>query len=170
MYTRHTVIDTQLGEVTLIASAAAIAGLYFPHHWYKPAEETFGERVPAQDDLLLLEAANQVSAYLAGNRTAFDLPIATAGDEFQEKVWALLARIPFGQTTTYGTLAEDLGDKSLARSVGQAVGRNPLCVIIPCHRVVGSEGALTGYAGGLARKKFLLGVEEPAPVAAGRLF
>ena len=89
------------------------------------------------------------------------MPLVTRGDDFSERVWKLLREIPYGQTTTYGALAERLGDKSLAQRVGDAVGHNPLCVFIPCHRVVGANGALTGYAGGLKRKQFLLELEEP---------
>jgi len=166
MSTRHSVVDTQLGQVTLVAAGDAITGLYFPHHWYRPAD--LGARV--EPDPLLSAAADQLIAYLAGERQGFDLPLATAGNAFQEQVWALLHQIPYGTTTTYGTLARELGDKSLAQAVGKAVGHNPISVIVPCHRVVGSTGALTGYAGGLARKQFLLALEEPAPVAAGRLF
>ena len=166
MNLRHNVVDTPLGQVTLVATGDAITGLYFRHHWYRPAD--LGARV--EQDPLLAEAAGQVAAYLTGERQGFDLPLATAGNAFQERVWALLTQIPYGATTTYGALAEQLGDKSLAQAVGRAVGHNPISVIVPCHRVVGSTGALTGYAGGLARKQFLLALEEPSPVAAGRLF
>ena len=170
MITRHALVDTQLGEVTLVASGGAITGLYFPHHWSKPAEDTFGQRVSLDDDSLLSDAAQQLVSYLNGTRTTFDLRLEAAGDTFQQQVWALLQDVPFGETTTYGALAQKLGDRSLAQSVGQAVGRNPLCVFIPCHRVLGSDGSLTGYAGGLRRKRFLLALEAPAPVKAGRLF
>jgi methylated-DNA-[protein]-cysteine S-methyltransferase len=122
------------------------------------------------NDALLRLAAAQLHQYLAGERTSFDLPTATSGDPFQERVWRLLRDIPRGETVTYGELAVQLGDKSLAQSVGQAVGRNPLSVIVPCHRVVGADGRLTGYAGGLKRKQFLLDLEEPALAKAGRLF
>jgi methylated-DNA-[protein]-cysteine S-methyltransferase len=126
--------------------------------------------VEAGSDPLFTEAAAQLDGYLAGRRTAFDIPTALAGDEFQQRVWALLTDIPYGATTTYGTLATRLGDSALAQEVGQAVGRNPLPVIVPCHRVVGKDGKLTGYAGGIARKRFLLELEEPALARAGRLF
>jgi len=170
MDTRHAVIDTVLGEVTLVASGRSIVGLYFRHHWYRPAEATFGRRVPITSDELLGDAASQLQDYLDADRVAFDLPTATAGDSFQESVWELVRQIPRGQTVTYGDLADRLGDKTLAQSVGQAVGRNPICVILPCHRVVGAGARLTGYAGGVARKKFLLDLEEPASAKAERLF
>jgi methylated-DNA-[protein]-cysteine S-methyltransferase len=168
MDTRHAVVETPLGEITIVASGGSVVGLYFPHHWYRPAAETFG--VLAAGDELLGRAAAQLREYLDGERIAFDLPTATAGDPFQEEVWSVLNRIPRGGTTTYGAIAETLGDRSLAQKVGQAVGRNPLCVIVPCHRVVGADGSLTGYAGGLRRKKYLLELEEPAEVRAARLF
>jgi methylated-DNA-[protein]-cysteine S-methyltransferase len=121
-------------------------------------------------DRLLIEAARQLLDYLDGRRDGFDLPLHATGDEFNHEVWEIITGIPFGQTTTYGAIAERLGGKTLAREVGQAVGANPLCIFIPCHRVVGADGSLTGYAGGLARKRALLQLEEPAAVAAGQLF
>jgi methylated-DNA-[protein]-cysteine S-methyltransferase len=170
MTTRHTRIESALGELTLVADGDRLVGLYFPHHWYRPSEDTFGRFVEAGSDPLLTEAAAQLDGYLAGRRTTFDIPTALAGDAFQQGVWALLTEIPYGATTTYGTLAAKLGDPALAQKVGQAVGRNPLPVIVPCHRVVGKDGKLTGYAGGIARKRFLLELEEPALAQAGRLF
>jgi methylated-DNA-[protein]-cysteine S-methyltransferase len=92
------------------------------------------------------------------------------GDDFQQRVWAILREIPYGTTTTYGAIAGRLGDKALAQRVGQAVGRNPLSIVVPCHRVVGSNGWLTGYAGGLERKRRLLDLEQPMDARAGRLF
>jgi methylated-DNA-[protein]-cysteine S-methyltransferase len=170
MATRHTLADTELGQLTLVADGGKLTGVYFPHHWYLPSEQTFGPRVDIDDDPLFTEAAAQLNDYFAGRRTSFEIPVATEGDAFQERVWALLNEIPFGGTTTYGALAESLGNKSLAQRVGQAVGHNPLSVVIPCHRVVGSDGALTGYAGGLGRKRFLLDLEEPAESRSTRLF
>ena len=108
---------------------------------------------------LFARAAVQLEEYLDGRRTTFDVPVATVGDAFQEQVWRMLRGIRFGETTTYGALAERLGARALARRVGQAVGRNPVSILIPCHRVVGASGSLTGYAGGLERKQFLLELE-----------
>ncbi|HEY2175489.1 MAG TPA: methylated-DNA--[protein]-cysteine S-methyltransferase [Mycobacteriales bacterium] len=170
MNTRHAIVDTAIGDLTLVATDDAIIGLYFAHHWTNPDRDAFGSRVDAHDDLLLDTARIQLDEYLAGERTSFDLPTTANGDEFQQRVWAMLEQIPFGATTTYGELAERLGDKTLAQAVGQAVGHNPLSIIVPCHRVVGKDGKLTGYAGGLSRKQFLLELEEPATVAAARLF
>ncbi|MEV7217990.1 methylated-DNA--[protein]-cysteine S-methyltransferase [Kitasatospora cineracea] len=168
--TRHTVANTRLGAITLVADGGAVTGLYFRHHVRRPAQDTFGPAVEPAEDPLLAEAAEQLHDYLDRRRTGFDLPMRTAGDEFQEKVWAELRTIPYGATTTYGSIAERLGDRSLAQRVGQAVGANPLCILVPCHRVVGADGSLTGYAGGLRRKQELLAVEEPAEVTASRLF
>ena len=108
--------------------------------------------------------------YLAGDRRGFDLAFDACGDAFQRSVWDMVPRVPFGETTTYGNIAQRLGDKALWYRVGQAVGANPLCVFVPCHRVLGADGKLTGYAGGLERKRALLDLEEPTEVTAGRLF
>ena len=164
---RHTLVNTPLGDVTLVASDDSMTGLYFHRHWYRPAQHTFGHHVSVSADPLLATAWRQLDEYLSGARTSFDLPATTRGDRLQEQVWALLKDIPFGETTTYGALAEQLGDRTLAQSVGKAIGRNPLCVIVPCHRVVGKDGKLTGYAGGLERKRFLLDVEKSVLATAG---
>lgn len=156
---RHAVIPTTLGDVTLVARGEALTGVYFAYHWYQAGGRDFGPRVPLESDPLLANAGRQLEEYLDGTREVFDLPLRMAGDAFQEQVWALVKEIPYGETTTYGGLATRLGSLSLARDVGQAVGRNPLAVIVPCHRVVGKDGKLTGYAGGLSRKRALLELE-----------
>jgi methylated-DNA-[protein]-cysteine S-methyltransferase len=170
MNTRHAVVDTTLGPVTIVAIDDTITGLYFAHHLRRPAQGTFGPEHQAEFDGLIAEAAEQLDDYLAGRRRDFALPFAPSGDGFQLTVWDIVAKIPFGDTTTYGAIAEQLGDKSLAYRVGQAVGANPLCIFVPCHRVLGANGNLTGYAGGLKRKRALLALEEPAAAPAGRLF
>jgi methylated-DNA-[protein]-cysteine S-methyltransferase len=166
MGTVHTLVDSPVGALTLVADDEVLIGVYFRSHWYKPDPATFGPRV----DDGLAQAKRQLAEYFAGQRRSFDLAVDARGDDFQRRVWDLLNQIPYGQTSTYGELARRLGDPTLAREVGAAVGRNPLCVIVPCHRVVGTNGALTGYAGGLKRKKFLLDLEEPAEVRSARLF
>jgi methylated-DNA-[protein]-cysteine S-methyltransferase len=170
MNTRHCVIDSQLGELTLVADDNALIGVYFRHHWHRPDPSTFGARVDADSDALLAEAGVQLADYLAGNRADIALPVSLRGDQRQLRVWKMVSDIPFGGTITYGELATALADGTTPQEVGQAVGRNPLCVVIPCHRVVGSNGQLTGYAGGLKRKQFLLELEESADVKAARLF
>jgi methylated-DNA-[protein]-cysteine S-methyltransferase len=170
MNTRHALIDSQLGELTLVARDDALAGVYFRHHWHRPAEDGFGPRVDADSDTLLASTRTQLTDYLAGDRNDFDLPVRLDGDEAQRRVWHLLTEIPYGETITYGELAAALGDGTTPQEVGQAVGRNPVSIVVPCHRVVGKNGQLTGYAGGLERKQFLLDLEEPAQAKAARLF
>jgi methylated-DNA-[protein]-cysteine S-methyltransferase len=162
----HTTTDSPIGELTLVAEDGRLTGVYFPHHWYRPDPATFGDR----DDAGFGAAKHQLAEYFAGSREQFELPLGPHGDAFQHQVWELISRIPYGQTTTYGDLAKDLGEGTLAKDVGAAVGRNPLSVIVPCHRVIGKDGSLTGYAGGLARKRFLLRLEEPAAAESGKLF
>jgi methylated-DNA-[protein]-cysteine S-methyltransferase len=156
MSTTHTVVGSPLGDLTLVADGGSLTGLYFRHHWYRPDPASFGTR----DDTGFGDVTRQLGEYFAGERMEFDLPLDPRGDGFQQLVWKLISRIPYGQTTSYGDLARQLGDGTAARDVGQAVGRNPLSVIVPCHRVVGKDGQLTGYAGGLARKRFLLDLEQ----------
>ncbi len=170
MQTRHTVIESPLGELTLVAAGDALTGVYFQRHWHPPRADALGEYVEPASDELFTRAARQLHEYLAGERTQFDLPTALVGDLRQRRIWDLLGDIGYGQTKTYGELAAELGDGTAAYEVGQAVGRNPLSIVVPCHRVVGRDGALTGYAGGLKRKRFLLDLEEPAPAVAGKLF
>jgi methylated-DNA-[protein]-cysteine S-methyltransferase len=164
----HTSIDSPIGELTLVAGDGVLSGLYFPGHWYMPEPEAFG----ARSERGFERAEAELGEYFAAQRTGFDIATAVAGNEFQRRVWELIARIPYGQTTTYGEIAGELGDEpTLARKVGGAVGRNPLSVVVPCHRVVGKDGKLTGYAGGLERKRFLLELEAPATAAdESRLF
>ncbi|MEZ0051013.1 methylated-DNA-[protein]-cysteine S-methyltransferase [Mycobacterium sp. MAA66] len=154
--TWHSVIVTEMGELTVVRDESGLRGLYFPHHWYRPAQETFGPR----RDEGFEDTAEQLCAYLAGQRREFDIALSIHGDPFQQTVWQLIAEIPYGETVTYGGLATQLGDAVAAQQVGAAVGRNPLCIIVPCHRVVGAGGKLTGYAGGIARKRMLLDRER----------
>ena len=166
----HTLIATDIGELTVTGNGSHLTGLYFPAHRYPPDAQRLGERVAPDDNDVLARAAQQVGEYLAGRRHAFDLPLRPGGNDFQESVWDMLLEIPYGATTTYGELARRLGNVSLAQQVGQAVGHNPISLVIPCHRVVGHDGSLTGYAGGLDRKRALLDLEEPAEARSARLF
>ncbi len=170
MTTRHAVVDGPLGELTLVADGDALIGVYFRHHWYRPSIESFGPRIDVEDDAVLAETRAQLDEYLAGGRAQFDVPTNARGDDLQRRIWDRLTAIPYGETVTYGELAGELANGTTAQQVGAAVGRNPLSIVIPCHRVVGRDGKLTGYAGGLERKKFLLDLEEPAEVRAARLF
>jgi methylated-DNA-[protein]-cysteine S-methyltransferase len=166
MTTCWTTIGSPIGELTLVADDGGLTGLYFPHHWYRPDPAAFGRRVETGFG----EVSRQLAEYFAGQRQRFDLPLDARGDEFRRRVWELIAAIPYGRTATYGELARDLGGGVLAKDVGAAVGRNPLSVIVPCHRVVGKDGRLTGYAGGLGRKRFLLDLEESVAGRVGQLF
>lgn len=161
----HTTVESPAGELTLVAEDGRLTGVYFPHHWYRPDPATFGDRA----EVGFGEAKRQLAEYFAGGRERFDLPLDPRGDAFQQRVWELIGRIPYGQTATYGDLARKLGGGALAKDVGAVVGRNPLCVIVPCHRVVGKDGRLTGYAGGLARKRYLLRLEEQAAPDSAKL-
>ncbi len=159
MNVTHTVIASPVGELTVVAHDDAVAGLYFEDQRRRPAPDALGE--PAESPLFD-EVRRQLAEYFAGDRATFDLPLRAEGEPFEQRVWALLPAIPYGETCSYGDLARQLGDVGLAQAVGAANGRNPLCVLVPCHRVVGADGGLTGYAGGLARKRFLLDLEEPS--------
>jgi methylated-DNA-[protein]-cysteine S-methyltransferase len=160
----HTVLATRLGELTVVRGDGAVTGLYFPRHWPRPDRTAFGPR----SDEGFEEVARQLTEYLNGERSAFELPLKARGSEFDRQVWALIADIPYGETTTYGEIARSLGAGTEPRDVGAAVGRNPLCIIIPCHRVVGATGKLTGYAGGLDRKRALLEIEHAGALRAGQ--
>ncbi len=162
----HTIAGSPLGELTIVADEDRLTGVYFPHHWYAPDPATFGPRAETGFEA----ARSQLAEYFAGDRHGFDLPLSARGDEFQRRVWHLIGAIPYGETVTYGELAAELGSQVAARDVGAAVGRNPLSVVVPCHRVVGKDGRLTGYAGGLARKRFLLDLEEAAARKSARMF
>lgn len=170
MSTRHTTIDSPLGPLTLVATDDHLTGLYFRHHHRRPDPSTLGSPVTLERDVLLAQAGGQLEEYFAAKRTDFDLAVALIGSPRQQHIWELLSHIDYGQTCSYGDLATQMGDGATAYEIGQTVGRNPVSIIVPCHRVVGKDGALTGYAGGLTRKRFLLGLEEPVPAMAGRLF
>ncbi|RXZ68022.1 methylated-DNA--[protein]-cysteine S-methyltransferase [Agromyces albus] len=167
---RHATLPTSLGDLLVVADADGLTGIYFPGHWHPPSADSIGLAVDAASEALFMELGKQLAEYLDGRRTVFDLPTAAAGDAFEEAVWAMLREIPYGATTTYGELAVRLGDRNLARRVGYAVGHNPLSILVPCHRVVGASGSLTGYAGGLERKQLLLELEGAEVVAQRRLF
>ncbi len=154
--TTHTITDSPIGELTLVADDGKLTGVYFPHHWYKPDPDTFGPRSDAGFE----DVTEQLTEYFAGDRRRFELTVEPRGVAFQALIWGLIEEIPYGQTVTYGDLAREAGGGVTPKDVGAAVGRNPLSVIVPCHRVVGKDGSLTGYAGGLARKRFLLDLEE----------
>ncbi|MER6097705.1 methylated-DNA--[protein]-cysteine S-methyltransferase [Streptomyces sp. NPDC001728] len=155
---RHTVVDSPYEPLTLVAVDGVLSRLHMTGQRHRPPEETFGEPDPRPFG----EAVRQLDAYFAGELTEFDLPLHLIGTEFQLRVWAELCRIPYGETRTYGELAEELGNPGASRAVGLANGKNPVGIIVPCHRVVGAGGGLTGYGGGLDRKQRLLAFESGA--------
>ena len=149
----YTLLDSPLGALTLAATDRGLRQLGFGNQL--PAAARLAPKHP-----VLVQAAAQLEDYFAGTRTMFGLPLDPKGTSFQQQVWALLEAIPYGETTTYGALARQLGDPGKARAVGLANARNPLAIVVPCHRVVGTSGALTGFAGGLGAKAFLLRLER----------
>lgn len=156
----HTVIDSVVGTLTLVAEEGAIVGLYMDLQRHRPDDDALGEpEARGREVEPFKAAADQLDAYFAGELTRFDLPLAPRGSDFQQRVWAALQEIPYGRTESYGELAERIGSPGGARAVGLANGKNPIGIIIPCHRVVGADGSLTGYGGGLDRKKQLLDLE-----------
>ncbi|GAA4567719.1 methylated-DNA--[protein]-cysteine S-methyltransferase [Planotetraspora kaengkrachanensis] len=158
----HTVVDSPVGPLTLVATGGVLSGLYMEGQRHRPGEETFGE----PDDTAFDEVSEQLTAYFAGRRTTFDLPLAMAGTPFRQRVWAALREIPHGETISYGQLADRIGQPAAVRAVGLANGRNPIGIIVPCHRVVGATGSLVGYGGGLDRKRQLLAFERQVSGAA----
>ena len=160
----HAVVDSPIGRLTLVATPAGLAGLYVAGHRHAADPEAFGAAVPGR----LAAAAAQLEEYFAGRRTRFDLELDLAGTAFQRRVWAELLAVGYGETVSYGELARRIGRPRAFRAVGAANGRNPVSIIVPCHRVVAAGGALTGYGGGLDRKRFLLDLESgPAGRPAG---
>jgi methylated-DNA-[protein]-cysteine S-methyltransferase len=153
--TVFTTLPSPLGELLAISRDGRLGGLYFPEHHRGPLRDASWE----QDPGAFTPLATQLGDYLAGDRRRFDLELDLIGTPFQQEVWAALRTIPYGQVETYGGLAARLGRPTGARAVASAVARNPVSIVVPCHRVVGSHHDLTGYAGGIARKRWLLELE-----------
>ena len=150
---KHRIIDSPVGELTLVVDdAGVLCGLYTNGQRHAPEPALLGER----DDTVAADAVAQLGEYFAGARTGFDLPLAPRGTPFQRRVWDALSAIPYAQTRSYGALAAEVGAPGAARAVGAATGRNPISIVVPCHRLVGASGAMTGYAGGVDRKRALL--------------
>ena len=156
-------MSSDLGKLWLCATERGLCGVAFGDE-VPPSEierlARYGIAAPEAGDLPLLRAAQtQLAGYFAGRRTAFDLPLDLRGTDFQRAVWEALCEFPYGETCSYGDVAAEIGRPRAARPVGQAVGANPIGVIVPCHRVIGSDGQLTGYGGGLDLKRALLRLE-----------
>jgi methylated-DNA-[protein]-cysteine S-methyltransferase len=156
--TYNTVCDSPVGALTVVASNAGLRSVLWPDDDPERVAFPAGEECP--DHPVLAIAVTQLAEYFAGTRTTFDVPLDPVGTTFQQSAWKALRTIPFGETVSYGQQAERMGDKRKARAVGAANGRNPISIIVPCHRVVGSDGSLTGFAGGLHTKAWLLDHER----------
>jgi methylated-DNA-[protein]-cysteine S-methyltransferase len=154
--TAQALVDTPLGPVRIARTAKGLAGVWFEGQKHHPGALGAPLR---PDDELLREAASQLRRYFAGESASFDLPLDLQGTPFQRSVWTALLRIPAGRTCSYGELAQAIGRPRAVRAVGAAVGRNPASLVVPCHRVLGQDGSLTGYAGGVQRKQSLLQLE-----------
>ena len=163
----YTHYESPLGKLLMQSDGQALTGLHFHDEKHAPRQEVDWQ---LDSGLPVFERTRvQLDEYFAGKRRAFDVPIRLVGTEFQRRVWEVLMRIPYGVTTTYGAMARDLGQPSAMRAVGAANGRNPISILVPCHRAIGAGGALTGYAGGLARKRALLELESTEMLLFGRV-
>lgn len=162
--TRWTTIDSPIGPLLLTADDGGLTGVYMEVSSHGP-----GVVAPdwERDDAAFADAAHQLDEYFAGDRSTFELPLNPTGTPFQRVVWEALQTIPYGEVRSYGDIAEQIGKPGAARAVGLANGRNPISIIVPCHRVIGASGSLTGYGGGLERKQHLLDLE--ARVSSGQL-
>ena len=145
-----------IGTVQLRGTDSALNGVFMEPHRHEPARP----RGAVRDDAPLREARQQLEEYFAGERQEFSLTLEADGTDFQRRVWDALREIPFGETMSYGDIARRIGNPRAVRAVGLANGRNPISIIVPCHRVIGADGSLTGYGGGLERKRFLLTLEK----------
>ena len=158
---RFSTMDSPIGPLTLAGTGSALTHLRMAGQTHEPDRAHW---VP--DDGAFADVAEQLEAYFAGALTVFDVEVSLIGTEFQRRVWAALQTIPYGETRSYGQIAEQIGAPGASRAVGLANGRNPIGIIIPCHRVIGSSGGLTGYGGGLDRKRTLLCLEDGLPASA----
>lgn len=151
-------LDSPVGSLRLIGSDAGLRAVLWPTE--RDGRVTFEEDLVEGTHPVLTETATQLGEYITGDRTKFDIPLDLIGTDFQRQVWEALASIPFGETRSYGELADQLQRAGAARAVGAATGRNPISIVIPCHRLVGSTGKLTGFAGGVDAKRWLLDHES----------
>jgi methylated-DNA-[protein]-cysteine S-methyltransferase len=151
----YTTLDSPVGELLLAGDGEVLRGLHFQEG--RRPRAIGAEWTRAEEPFAV--ARDQLGEYFAGERNEFDLPAAVSGTPFQRRVWAALREIPYGETITYGELARRIGRPAASRAVGMANGRNPISIVVPCHRVIGADGGLTGYGGGVERKRFLLELE-----------
>lgn len=153
----YTVFPSPIGDITAAAGDNAIVAVHLSEDRYFSAVPSHWVR--GNDSPLLAQLQTELSEFFAGKRTTFTVPVSFSGTDFQRRVWNSLQAIPSGGTTTYGALAEKIGKPKAVRAVGTAVGKNPLCIVVPCHRVLASDGSLGGYVAGLERKRHLLALE-----------
>jgi methylated-DNA-[protein]-cysteine S-methyltransferase len=154
----HKTIDSPCGRLTLIASDKGLAAVLWPDD--KPNRVKLGKTARDETNVFLREAEKQLAEYFAGHRREFNIALDAVGTEFQKQVWAALSTIPFGETRSYAQIARQIGNPKAVRAVGAANGRNPISIVVPCHRVIGASGRLTGFAGGLKTKSLLLQLES----------
>lgn len=154
----YTIYDSPIGAITLVADEHGLSQLHLEEDRYFGGVDSSWIKDGAQP--ILLQAKQQLGEYFAGERTAFDVPLSQQGTDFQKQVWDYLRNITQGQTVSYGDIAKHIGKPAAVRAVGTAVGRNPICVIVPCHRVLAGDKTLAGYVAGIDRKKFLLDLEK----------
>lgn len=156
----HRDCATPVGTLRLVADETALVAVLWPDD--DPTRVPLPVTMAGPDHPVLAETARQLGLYFAGRLTRFDLPLRFRGTAFQQRVWAALQTVPYGETRSYGDIARQIGSTAAIRAVGAANGRNPISIVVPCHRVVASTGALTGFAGGLATKRRLLDLEQPS--------
>ncbi|MGH8861207.1 MAG: methylated-DNA--[protein]-cysteine S-methyltransferase [Jatrophihabitantaceae bacterium] len=156
---RYTFIDSPLGELVATRDEVGITGLFLPTGRHTGLEHRDGTR----DDAAFDDLRRQLAEYFAGTRREFDLPLHASGTAFQQRVWTALLDIPYGETATYGATATAVGTPTGSRAVGLANGQNPISIVVPCHRVIGADGSLTGYGGGIEAKRWLLAHEAAQP-------
>ncbi|MGA9276535.1 methylated-DNA--[protein]-cysteine S-methyltransferase [Ilumatobacter sp.] len=164
----RSIVDSPVGPLTVVISDVGVRALLWPEDDGRVPtgdgrlidDGSAGGEVPTAVQSIMTDVAAQLGEYFAGTRTGFDVPLDPVGSDFQRDAWRALRDIPFGETVSYGEQAERMGDRNKARAVGAANGKNPISIIVPCHRVVGRDGSLTGFAGGIETKRFLLDLER----------
>ena len=162
----YSLLDSPIGELLLTGDSESVTGIWMLSH----RSEWKRTKTMPRDDEALASTRAQLTEYFAGERSSFDLPLVPEGTGFQRKVWSALCEIPYGETISYGELARHIGQPSAARAVGLANGSNPLPIVVPCHRVIGADGSLTGFGGGIERKRWLLAHEKRFAKVTGDLF
>ncbi len=163
-----TTMASPVGQLTLVASDAGLVAILWEND--RPGRVTLGETIANDRHPVLAQTRRQLGEYFDGRLRSFDIPLDFQGPEFHQRVWQALLTIPFGETRSYGQIARQLGQPGASRAVGAANGRNPISIVAPCHRVIGADGSLTGFAGGLEAKRFLLALEGRAQPMQGDIF